>query len=55
MAKDLFEEICDTEEKMKLGLAAALKSLEFRERLWDQALKNILQARSEHESRPSLR
>lgn len=55
MARDLFEEICNTEEKKVLGLEAALKSLDFRQRLWDQALKNILQERVENESRPSLR
>lgn len=54
MARELFEEVCDTKEKKTLGYEAALKSLDLREKLWDQALTAILQKRVESESRPTI-
>lgn len=58
MAQDLFNEICDTDEKRLLGYEAALTSLKFRNQLWDQACQNIQKAQNSakksHEKRPSL-
>lgn len=53
MSRELFHEICHTEEKLILGYEAALASLEQRKSLWDQALENMRYQKNEKRSTPS--
>lgn len=51
MAKELFDEICDTEEKRVKGLEAALVSLKHRDAIWTHAQQRIFKNAGSSEKR----